>query len=237
MSRPNENKDAQVDQRSTECLLFAQRMDACLDDRDSISLLVSDRHLDHCSHCRISFDIYRQFDGAGGAVLNGGARTLGPYGKKHSPNVFRRWLPFSSLAMAVVLIVFAVVVAPSGQSENQSVAINSSTKVASENSTVAEVDSLEFDSDAASKLWNSNFWSALSSVAGYLQQQELSLLFEVDRISQRLLPSSLVSSIVGDPGSGWEKPWQYTSELPGIRPFHQSVNVALLLYRDSMTVL
>ena len=32
-------------------------------------------------------------------------------------------------------------------------------------------------------------------------------------------------------------PWQYTLELPGIRPIHRSVTVGLALYNDSVSLL
>lgn len=238
MSQPNKNQNTQVEDRNAQCHLFEQQLDACLDGRDSVSALADDPHLEGCVHCRSSFDIYRQFDRAGGAVLNGGARTLLSNQTKRSSGPQRGWLPLSSVALAAALIVSVVTSMPSGESNNQFAAVGVSSNVTSVNATAGEVDGLESENDAAAKLWNSNDLVHLRSAEGDSPSQPmLKPLYEVGTISKRLLSSSLVSSIAGEPGSGWRKPWQYTSELPGIRPFHRSVNIALVLCNDSMMVL
>ncbi len=241
MSQPNENLNSEVDGsvgRDTRCVLFEQQLDACLDGRDSITALASDPHLSLCSHCRVSFDIYRQFDGTGGAVLNGGARTLPSKRQGPSSGPLRGWLPISAVALAAALIIYAVTSPTGGESNNQFAATGVSSNVTSVNSTAEEVDGFESENDAAAKQWNSNDLVHLRSTVGDSPSQPmLQPLYEVRTISNRFLASNLVTSIVGKPGSGWKKPWQYTSELPGIRPFHRSVNIALVLYNDSMMVL
>lgn len=238
MSRPSKNKNAQVDQRNAECLLLEQQMDACLDGRDSISTLASDPHLDRCPRCRISFDIYRQFDSAGGAVLNGGAVTLLPQRQERSSRLTRGWVPLSSVALTLALVIYAVVSMPGGGSSDPFSAISVSSNMTSVDSNPEEVGRLESEADAQSQRWDPEYLVQLGSAMDDSQPQSmLPSLREVRTISQGLLSSNLVSSIIGKPGSGWRKPWQYTSELPGIRPFHQSVNVALVLYNDSKTVL
>lgn len=228
MSQPDKNTISPADPEDLPCQRFEQQLDACLDGRGSMSTLASDPHLGSCSDCRITFDVYRQFDRAGGAVLNGGAGTLSSNRTKRSPISNQRWLPLSSLAVAAALMIYVVASPPSGESNNQFAAIGSSNLV-SETSMATEADSSDVANDVSHNLWNSNYVNQLRSAAGEMQQQPMAEpLCEVGKISQRLLSSSL---------GGWEKSWQYTSELPGIRPFHRSVNVALVLYNDSITLL
>lgn len=202
MNRPN--KDPQADRQDVRCQLFQQQLDGCLDGRGWLSTLDSNPHLVDCSDCRTSLEIYRQFDSAGGAVLNGGAGKL-PSNRKQGTSISRQhWLPLTSVAVAAALMISLVAWLPMGQPNNQFAAIDSASNLVSETTAVND---------------------HRSAVVNAQQQPTAEPFHEVATISQRLLRS------------GWEKPWQYTSELPGIRPFHRSVHVALVLYNDSLTLL
>jgi len=238
MNQPSEN--ARVDRQDVQCQLFEQHLNECLDGRGSMSTLSSNPHLDGCDDCRVSFDIYCQFDRAGGAVLNGGARPLPLNRKKRSPITHQRWLSVASIAVAAALMIYVVTPTPDGASDHQLATIDSASNLVTETSST-EVERLDFDNDVSPNLWYMNYVNELATARSAFgdarQQPILNPFYEVGSISQRLLSSSLASPIASGRSRGWEKPWRYTSELPGIRPFHRTVNVGLVLYNDSMSLL
>jgi len=249
MNRPNEIP--QADRQQLPCQRFEQQLDACLDGRRSISSLVSDPHLEGCSDCRVSFDIYRQFDRAGGTVLNGGARqNVNSISRFQPPH--RRWFPLTSAALgfAAALMIIVVATLPrEWQSTGEVAAIDAppsnlvtETSVMSAQAMSAQamsaLQSFDFAKGDPSQLSNANDVNELQSAAEDTRRQPTVEQFcEVGTISHRFLSRSMVSPLSGSQCNSWQNPWQYTSELPGIRPFHRSVNVALVLYNDSMTVL
>lgn len=245
MSQPNKNSP--VDCPDAQCRLFEQQLDACLDGRASITALASDPHLGNCPDCRITFDIYRQFERADGAVLGGGARALTSNPRKSSPGRMQRWLPLTPVALAPLALVAAMLIyavaSPNGQPENQFAdqfadqfaAIGGLSDVSSQ-----ATDGLSSNPPnlRPNLRPNSNSFTVSRSAGDNLDLQPVLQQFRaVGSASQRLFSRSVGASFAGKHGGGWESPWRYTSELPGIRPFHRSVNVALVLYNDSVTLL
>jgi hypothetical protein len=226
MGQPNKNEIGPAETVDAKCQRFQQQLNGCLDGRGSVSALAADPHLRGCCDCQIAFEVYQQFDNAGGAVLNGGARTFAPAGirptgKRPAANHDRRWLPRTTVAMmatlAAALMIYAVT-SPANEQLNYALAADdASTSLMTETFVAIEAGPLA------------------SSEDGLLPVRVVEPLREAGTISQRWLSNRLGPVVAG--GRGWERPWQYTSELPGIRPFHRSMNVALVFYNDAMTLL
>ncbi|MDB4766851.1 hypothetical protein OAG71_04105 [bacterium] len=232
----------QVDVQKYECHQFEQMLDDCLDDRDSISALVSNPHLQQCDECQNAYDVYRQFDSVGAAVLNGGARF-----ENRSANLRRERLEFWRLmgaavltTSAAVLMLFVLASPPQGHGSS-----NIANNVNLPNLLEPAALGLVKDADASVAIesidfasWNSDYISELRSAVGCEAQPAWERLREASEFSSVLVATQLAVPFkrvlplgrLGDP-------WLYTSELPGIRPIHRSVKAGLVLYQDSVSLL
>ena len=125
MNLPNDR--IQVGVQQYECIQFEQLLDDCLDDRNSISELVQNAHLQYCDDCQNLFEVYRQFDG-GGAVLNGGSRVAGQSAKLRLSGQKRAnyWSGIGTAVLttsAAVLMLF-LLASPTQQSDSDDAAQN-----------------------------------------------------------------------------------------------------------------
>ncbi len=221
---------------STDCHRFKQSLDNCLDDRGSISAFASDVHLRSCRHCQTSFAVYRHFSSVGGAVLNGGALPVRHTSANGSPSSVSRpaWaLPSAMLlASTAVLVGIALLLSPGTEPIDINAALKPTSPVTTEitHPTGLETNERRSDPEDLPPPWNSNYVNQLRAAIDYSRQPGLNQFCHAGEVSRNLLSQNILQPIDGCFGDRWMNPWLYASELPGIRPIHRSVNVALVLY-------
>ena len=240
MNLPSER--FQVGVQKYECHQFEQLLDDCLDDRDSISALAANPHLQQCGECQNAYEVYLQFDSSGGTVLNGGARF-----KNRSVKPQRESADFWSVIGAAVLTTSAAVLlllvfaSSSEQSDSNFVASNVDLHNVLGPFPIGLMEAKNSNADMEpSELprWDASYISEFPSAVGYQAQPTLDKLYEASEVSGNLVASRLAipfQQVKLLPSIG--SPWQYTSELPGIRPIHRSMKVGLALCQDSVSLL
>lgn len=236
----------------SDCQRFEQLLHDCLDERMPTATLALDPHLRNCCDCQSLLNVCQQFGDSGGAVLNGGAPPSNA--KQRSSGERRFGWPMTSAALVVASAALVLFVLSLGPADRP---VDTIASTASENGATTEISHLEsgdwelefnaalqdhpsqFANADAVGLWHSNYVNQLRSAVDYSQQPAMDQFSRVGEVSRILLSHGFDQPlpIGGVRGICWENPWQYTAELPGIRPIHRSMNVALVFYNDSMTLL
>ena len=240
MNLPSE--EFQVGVQKYECHQFERLLDDYLDGRDSISELAFSPHLRQCKDCQNAYDVYLQFDRTDGALLNGGARS-----SRQTTKLSRERRDRSDLwsvmgagiltTSAAVLLLF-VLASPLQRSDSDYVSSNN----AFSNTSPIGLMNAEESNVAAGPIevtrWDAVYISEFRSAFGYQAQPTLEKIYAASEVSGNLVASRLAipfQRMLLLPSVS--SPWQYTSELPGIRPIHRSVKAGLFLYQDSVSLL
>ena len=209
MNLPSER--FQVDVQKYECHQFEQLLDDCLDGRDSISALASNAHLQQCDDCQNAYDVYLQFDSAGGAVLNGGARSGGTPNKlqrdrRDRSGVRSVWSVLRAKGAAVLttsaaaLLIFVLALPPQGSDSgdvSNVAALNGAAINSAALTGLSPIDPVEGeDSFAAEKprefaLWDAEYISDFRSAIGDEATPALNMLLESSDFSSSLVASQL----------------------------------------------
>ena len=88
------------------------------------------------------------------------------------------------------------------------------------------------------EFWNANYISDLGVAVSFETQPTFETLRKASEHTSSLVASHLAVPFRQVlPLERFSNPWQYTSELPGIRPIHRSVKAGLVLYQDSISLL
>lgn len=235
---------------TNECIQFERRLDRYLDGRQGVESLSSDGHLKSCQKCQIALDVYRQFSDRGGAVLNGGGRWDAQMSSSDSAQRSQQTatgLPkfsvsassvfaFSVLATAALLMLIAMSLPFAGDP-------TSSTSVA--------IPTLHSNQPISGQQSPINFEPPMDG--GGFELATGAVLANADRLAKGLAasehsnrspvtPIAAIGHVGGQwwqyryryrlprPLNGFQSPLFYTSELPGIRPLHRSMNVAMVAF-------
>ena len=236
----------QVGVQKYECHQFEQLLDDCLDGRDSLTELAANPHLQQCDECQNAYGVYRQFDAVGAAVLNGGAQTEGRSTKFRQDGRDRSdfwnagiWsgVGAAALTTSAVLLLFVFASPPQGDDFNL-VANNVGLPNASPMGLVEVENSATVENPRDLAQWSVGYISEFRSAIGDEAKPAFDMLLKSGDFSSSLVASQLAvpfQNVI--PFGSLGRPWQYTSELPGIRPIHRSVTVGLTLCQDSVSLL
>lgn len=241
----NETRKPPNRPRLNDCDQFQQQLDQCLDDRLAVKSLASDGHLRSCGKCQTAFDVYRQFPLGGPAVLNGGdtsestALDLGRLNRSGHPITHRfKSATQSSAAIVAAAIAIAVLISAFNAKGEKEIASTSpaATKIRHDENDLRSQRFGQYDGGQFKSAARSIFSKANGFAKSHFETHDFQPIKIEANHRSVLIPLAAFGDIrhglsnyrLPRPLEGFQSPLFYTSELPGIRPLHRSMNVAMV---------
>jgi hypothetical protein len=234
MSKPPPQIDADLD---GGCIDFERRLNERLDKRVPVGDLATAKHLQRCAKCQVSFDVYQQFADHDGAVLNANNRIdlssskpghLKPVSTDSFGHNLKLAIIPATLAAAALLIFFNISTTPNNDGDD--VASSAATQAISMPSRPIKnsVSTLAQQYRAVIPEGSAQAKRPLGATAnskGLIELPSEIAFSQHNPISD--LSRGLMAYRLPSPLDRFPPPLRYTSELPGVRPIHRTIHIAM----------